>query len=73
MYEKASNEKFNAPVLFTSLEVNGVEDTGGLLCSDDGVLRLAYDQSMLRISFASLDYVNSETIGISLRDMMICG
>ena len=43
MYEKASNEKFNAPVLFTSLEVNGVEDTGGLLCSDDGVLRLAYD------------------------------
>ena len=62
MYEKASTEKFNAPVLFTSLEVNGVEDTSGLLCSDDGVLRLAYDQNMIRISFASLDYVNSETI-----------
>ena len=56
------NVGYEAPVKFTSLQINGVENADNLLLDDDGILRLSYKQNVFRLSFAALDYVNGEAI-----------
>lgn len=56
------NVGYDAPVKFTSLQINGVENADNLLLDDDGILRLSYKQNVFRLSFAALDYVNGEAI-----------
>ncbi|MEP0418029.1 MAG: two-component regulator propeller domain-containing protein [Cyclobacteriaceae bacterium] len=55
-------DQYVPPVLLTGLEVLGEEDTIAYLNPStllvDGSLRLKYDNSNIRISFAALDYTN---------------